>query len=345
MTSTSPQGDPLRCAPSPRCVVCGRQGVELYEGLVDHIFRTPGAWRVVRCPDADCALLWLDPQPLAVELVKAYRNYHTHGRTRRRSLAQLGLSALNTTCKLISRVLDAGSDLGRQRRRLRTMFLDDAPPGALLEVGSGSGRFLDRMRKIGWIVQGTDFDPAVAARVKSRYGLHVDVGDLAQLNYPAASYDAIAMSQVIEHVRDPIGLLQECFRLLRADGRLVLSTPNANGIAHRRYGRHWRGLEPPRHLHVFTPVALRRCARVSGFERLQCFTLSAEAAGIYRASDAIAQAESGRGSASQALSVVRSWVLRYHEYLASLRDPEAGQDTFLIAFKQAAPVIDIPKAQ
>ena len=331
MTSTPPQDDPLRCAPSPQCVVCGRQGVELYEGLVDYVSGTPGAWRVVRCPDADCALLWLDPQPAADELVKAYRNYHTHGRTRRRSLAQLGLSALNTTCKLISRVLDAGSDLGRQRRRLRTMFLGDSPPGVLLEVGCGAGRFLDRMRKVGWTVQGTDFDPAVAARVKSRYGLHVDVGELAQFNYPAASYDAIAMSQVIEHVPDPGSLLRECRRLLRPGGRLVLSTPNALGMAHRRYGRHWRGLEPPRHLHIFTPAALQRCARQSGFERLECFTLSAEAAGIYRASEALARAGAAPSAIAEASGVLRSWVLRYREYRESRHDAWAGQDLFLIA--------------
>jgi SAM-dependent methyltransferase len=187
------------------------------------------------------------------------------------------------------------------------------------------------MRKAGWRVQGTDFDPAVAARVQARYGLHVDVGDLAQFNYPGQSCDAIAMSQVIEHVRDPIGLLQECFRLLRPDGRLVLSTPNALGMAHRRFGRHWRGLEPPRHLHIFTPAALQRCARQSGFERLECFTLSAEAAGIYRASEALAHGGAARSAVAEAGGVVRSWVLRHREYRESRRDAWAGQDLFLIA--------------
>jgi SAM-dependent methyltransferase len=336
MPTISPHLDTIRCDPNPKCIACGHEGVELYRGLTDSLAGTPGTWRMVRCPNARCGMLWLDPKPVADDLIKAYRNYHTHGRARARPPVQLGLSALNTTCKLVSRVLESGSDLGRQRQNLRTMFLADVAPGSLLEVGCGSGRFLNRMREAGWQVKGTDFDPAVAARVKERYALQVDIGDLQDLGYAAGSYDAIAMSQVIEHVPDPIVLLQECLRLLRPDGRLVLSTPNANGIAHRRYGRHWRGLEPPRHLHVFTPAALQRCARVSGFERLKCFTLSAEAAGIYRASDAIAQAEGGPGSASQALSVVRSWVLRYHEYRASLRDGDAGQDTFLIAVKGGA---------
>jgi SAM-dependent methyltransferase len=337
MLTISPPLDTIRCEPDPKCIACGHEGAELYGGLTDSLTGTPGTWRMVRCPNPQCGMLWLDPKPVADDLIKAYRNYHTHGRARARGPAQLALSALNATCKLVSHVLESGRDLGRQRRNLRTMFLTDAAPGSLLEVGCGSGRFLNRMREAGWRVKGTDFDPAVAARVKARYGLQVDIGDLTGLGYAESSYDAIAMSQVIEHVPDPIGLLQECLRLLRPEGRLVLSTPNANGIAHRRYGRYWRGLEPPRHLHVFTPAALQQCARVSGFEKLQCFTLSAEAAGIYRASEAIARADGAHSSASAAGSVVRSWVLRYREYLESRRDAEAGQDTFLIAVKQSAP--------
>lgn len=286
---------------------------------------------MVRCARASCAMLWLDPKPLAADLIKAYATYHTHGR-RPRSAAELGLSALNASCKLASRLLDLGSGLGRQRRRLRTMFIGDGTPGKLLEVGCGSGRFLHRMRRAGWQVRGADFDPAVARRVREKYGLHVDEGDLAALDYPAGAYDVVAMSQVIEHVHDPLALLRECARVLRPGGRLVLSTPNAASLAHRRYGRDWRGLEPPRHLHVFTPNALAECTRASGLRVETLQTLSAESAGIYRASDEIRQARAGQSCAA-ALSVVRSWCLRQIEFRQTRRDPALGQDIFLIAAK------------
>lgn len=331
-SAATPPDVTIRSTPSPACLACGSAGAPLYEGLTDYLAGTPGSWRMVRCARASCGMLWLDPKPLAADLIKAYTSYHTHGR-HARGAAELGLSALNAACKLASRLLELGSGLGRQRRQLRTMFLGSAAPGRLLEVGCGRGRFLKRMHQAGWQVQGTDFDPVAAQQVRDKYGLPVDVGDLATLHYPADAYDAIAMSQVIEHVHDPRALLEECRRVLRPGGRLVLSTPNAMGLAHQLDGRYWRGLEPPRHLHIFTPDALAACVRACGLEVEQLQTLSAESAGIYRADDDIRRAQGGGKRGSAARSVVRSWLLRQREYRLSRRNPNAGQDIFLIATK------------
>lgn len=324
----------LRCEPHPHCLACGSEGIELYDGLTDRLAGVPGTWRMARCARGECGMLWLDPQPVAADLLNAYANYHTHGKMARRDAAQFALSALNSTCRILSRLLELGSGLGRQRRQLRTMYIGALTPGTLLEVGCGSGRFLDRMRRRGWQVHGTDFDPAVAARVQRRFGLRVDVGDdLAGFRYAAGSYDVVAMSQVIEHLADPMSQLRECFRVLRPGGRLVLTTPNALAMAHRLYGRNWRGLEPPRHLQVFTPAALERCVGMAGFREARLATLSAESAGVYRASAELAEVTEGLGIGAKAGVVVRSWWMRLLEYRETLRSPHAGQDILLIARK------------
>lgn len=323
----------IRTQPCPQCIVCDREGAPLYQGLTDYLAGTPGTWRMARCTDPACGLLWLDPKPLEADLIKAYANYPTHGRSRRRDAGRLWLSAVNASCKLASRLLEFGGGLGRQRRALRTMFIGEGEPGTLLEVGCGSGRFLNRMRNAGWNVEGIDFDPGAAAHVKRKYGIHVSVGRLTDMQFPQAAYDVVAMSQVIEHVHDPLALLKECHRVLRPGGRLLITTPNAQSLAHRRYGRHWRGLEPPRHLHVFTPAALERSARAGGFQRLELHTLSAESAGIYRASDEIRALPSPQRPFCATASTVRSWYLRYREYRENLRHPGTGQDILLIATK------------
>jgi SAM-dependent methyltransferase len=84
------------------------------------------------------------------------------------------------------------------------------------------------------------------------------------MNYPADSFDAVIMSHVIEHVPHPRELLTECARVLKPGGRLVMLTPNAESFGLDYYGRCWRGLEPPRHLQIFSQLALEQIAKQAG---------------------------------------------------------------------------------
>lgn len=324
----------IGAAPCPACALCGRDGELLYEGLSDDLLGAPGFWSMRRCSDEGCGLLWLDPKPLETDLVKAYARYHTHTKTAPRGAMQWWLSFVNAACRQASRLLGAFSELGEQRRRMKTMYLDGFSPGALLEVGCGGGRFLDRMRRAGWAVEGVELDPNAASRVQRKYGIPVHTGTLAQVRYASDRFDVVAMSQVLEHAHNPIALLRECRRVLRPGGFLVLTTPNSRSQAHAMYGRHWRGLEPPRHLQVFTPEALERCAHLAGFGEIRTMTLSAESAGIYRASEEIkVRAEGGETAASRTARILRSWWMQHVEFRADRRNRGRGQDILLRAQK------------
>jgi hypothetical protein len=54
--------------------------------------------------------------------------------------------------------------------------------------------------------------------------------------------------------------------VLRPGGLVTLLTPNAVSRMHARFGRHWRGLEAPRHLRIFTPPSLAAVVSRSGLE-------------------------------------------------------------------------------
>src|SRR5205085_11992540 len=86
------------------------------------------------------------------------------------------------------------------------MFLHAPSPGErLLEIGSGNGAMLKKMRKRGWDVTGIEFDPACVAQAQAR-GLNCYGRDLRELALPAESFDAIYMGHVIEHLQDPKSL-------------------------------------------------------------------------------------------------------------------------------------------
>jgi SAM-dependent methyltransferase len=156
---------------------------------------------------------------------------------------------------------------------LELCYLRAQPGGSLLDVGCGSGDWLVQMKARGWQVRGVDFDSR-AVHVARERGLIVESGALDEQLYPDGSFDAVVLNHVIEHVPDPRSTLVECERVLKKGGRLALITPNANSLAHRLLHKDWRGLEPPRHLHIFTPGSMTSLLKQAGFYEARIWTVN-----------------------------------------------------------------------
>jgi 2-polyprenyl-3-methyl-5-hydroxy-6-metoxy-1,4-benzoquinol methylase len=275
----------IRAAPRPACALCGSQGELIHAGQRDRLFGAKGSWTLKGCPDAGCGLMWLDPMPLAEEIGKAYLNYYTHAAPDASSHA--GLFKRSYLCmkrgylahryhyavgdgSLLERLLGRVLYLFPIRRGevdAEVRFLPAVPQGRLLDVGCGAADWLVRMRDIGWQVHGIDFDPR-AVDVAVQKGLSVQCGALEQQGYADGSFDAITLNHVIEHVPDPVATMRQCHRLLKPGGRVVVSTPNNGSLGHRHFGADWRGLEPPRHLHLFSLPSMRQALERAGFRAI-----------------------------------------------------------------------------
>lgn len=339
----------LRTRPCPVCDVCGGKGKPLYSGLADHLFGVPGSWDLKVCTNVACGLMWLDPMPIMEDLARAYETYHTHadgdadadsGSALRRIYrwAREGYRAIhyNYPCdsfgkKLLGLMLSLfpgrAEDAG-----FCAMYLPAMPGGRLLEVGCGTGQMLLAMKDLGWSVEGIDFDPE-AVRNASLKGLDVRLGDLAQQGYGDGVFDAIFMSHVIEHVPDPRALLDECFRILKPGGYLVVVTPNGAGWGSRLYGSHWRGIEPPRHLHIFTPAALSMVADRAGFLGARARS-SARARGMFLASEQLRRGETHVEERRPPLYLML-WaeLMGFLEWLRIFWDRNAGEEAVLLVRK------------
>ena len=149
------------------------------------------------------------------------------------------------------------------------MFLPFLPNGKLLEIGCGSGELLENVRAAGWEAQGIDVDPRAVEHARMK-GLPVTLASGETAQFPDNYFDAVVMSHVIEHVHDPTGLLRECWRILKPNGRISYITPNGRSLLRNMLGSSWFALEPPRHLHIFTPQAIRHLMVESGFELSSC---------------------------------------------------------------------------
>lgn len=324
----------------------------MYGDLDDVLFGAPGRWSIRRCLDLRCSLLWLDPQPIEDDIGRAYAEYYTHGsagggatlpkrvfRRIRAGVLRARLSYTQAAPGAAWRLLAPLGNLypgGSQALAASAMFVA-APNGSssLLDVGCGGGDFLATMQELGWHVTGVETDPRAVERAVRR-GLDVRHGGLEEAAFADASYDAITMAHVIEHVHDPLALLAEAKRILKPRGTLVILTPNGAGWGHRHFGRNWRGLEPPRHIRVHNRGNLSRLLETAGLQPVRVATLAINANAVWSASAAIRAA---RAAAHPRVAERRGMLAGVPAQVAERAllklDPDAGEDLLAIATRTA----------
>jgi len=350
----------IKVVSHPNCYFCGTKGEILYKDLEDRLFGVPGKWAFKRCPNIGCGLVWLDPMPLADQIPKLYEKYYTHKvdrlqpsfivrlyeRIREGILASsFGYDeATRSVFWRISGHILACIPFVKERIGGTIMWLEASQRGRFLDVGCGDGKLLQRMHNLGWNVEGIEPDNDAAEFVRSKFGLNVRGCNLEEAKYPDASFDVISMHHVIEHLADPVATLKECLRVLRQGGRLVLVTPNAVGSGIKRYGPDWRGLEPPRHLYLFTRRSIERSIRDAGFSLQSTRTLSRCAAQFWSNSDQIRHrltsydAKSGhprplRQKVTKVLCLIRRPVYQFLANILLLLNQQSGDEILLIAKK------------
>jgi len=301
----------------------------LYEKLVDRLFGVPGQWSLRECRNPKCGLVWQDPMIVGQDLPLVYETYHTHTET------GLGSDAISPgwAFTLLDRVNARILGLAGERERFRHAFLDDMTPGTLLDVGCGRGHLGAGMQEEGWVVRGPDFDPQAAAYVTQNHGFPVDVGELHEIAYPADSFDAVTVRHVIEHIREPVQFLRECWRVLRPGGRLVVVTPNVGSLGHRIFRENWRGLEPPRHLFLYGTHALRSLALTCDIKPASIFSTAQGASWIFRDSEGIRVGKLDAAS-SWLNTLVKFWRWQFRE-VRQIRQgiDDCGEELILIADK------------
>ena len=128
-----------------------------------------------------------------------------------------------------------------QDRRLE-MILEAAADrihGRVLENGCGVGIYLERLTRYSPMAVGLEYDHPRAREAHQRVDFVVNAAGEA-LPFPSGTIDFILSHEVLEHVRDDRGAVEEMVRALTPGGRIVVFVPN-RGYPFETHGIYWRG--------------------------------------------------------------------------------------------------------
>lgn len=146
--------------------------------------------------------------------------------------------------------------------------------GRLLDVGCGTGQFLNLAKSEGWDVCGLDISAQAARIAKEKYGIRVFTQRPELFDPAGAPFDCATMWDVIEHFKDPAAPLTAMKRLLKDDGVLVIRTPNesaftrtvARGLASLGIKAFLKYVYYTPHYFYFTEKTLKKLLAKTGFK-------------------------------------------------------------------------------
>ncbi|MCX7030037.1 MAG: class I SAM-dependent methyltransferase [Spirochaetes bacterium] len=223
------------------CALCGAREPEPYLAC-----EAPGGspFAFARC--RRCGLVYQDPRPVFEDLRRRYGPeyfaYELANEENFFGLMQLGLA-----------------DIAFDR-----VTAGMPSPRTFLDVGCATGMLLQWVQGRGWEVQGADICRESAEYGERVRGVRIHAGTLEEARFADGSFAVVHFSHLIEHLDDPRAFLREVRRVLRDDGRAVITTPNIAGLQARLFGARWRSAIVD-HLVLFSRPTLRRMLAEEGF--------------------------------------------------------------------------------
>lgn len=231
------------------CPVCGSADYNHFLKGRDLNLNLPGTYVLVRC--TKCGLVYLNPRPTTTETLSTFYP----------DLYDQYTVALDEDGWL--RRLDRMYGLWKRFRFVQTRVPFG---GCLLDIGCATGDFIHYVQhKQGWEAHGIELNTHAASIAQKKLSVRIIGRTLEDTDIPPASYEAVTMWNVFEHVINPRQTIRNIHQILKPDGWLILNMPNLDAHHARLFGIYWIGYEIPRHLNLFNTKSLESLLNEIGF--------------------------------------------------------------------------------
>jgi SAM-dependent methyltransferase len=141
--------------------------------------------------------------------------------------------------------------------------------GALLEIGCGNGFFMRCAQRRGWSeVCGVEPSADAVAKAPEEVKGTIVQDVMRRGLFAAESFDAVCLFQVLDHIPDPVALLEECFAVLRPGGHILALNHNVSAWSARLLGER-SPIVDVEHTYLYSPITMRRVFAKAGFADLR----------------------------------------------------------------------------
>ncbi len=240
------------------CPVCESTALVPFISSHDH-FLTGEEFHIVQC--SDCSLMITNPRPPADSMPHYYRSeeYISHS---------------NTSKGLINRVYKLVRNYSLDKKVALVKRYQGK--GRVLDIGCGTGHFLQRLARHGYQVYGVEPEPSARSFATEQFNLNV-FPDLKSLTDEFSEFRTITLWHVLEHVAHLDAYLLSIKKVLHPEGTLIIALPNPESHDARHYHEYWAAFDLPRHLYHFTRKSMKKLSHKFGFDLLQILPMKFDA--------------------------------------------------------------------
>ncbi len=233
------------------CYHCGESAHTFLLTGQDDLTGKPGNFTYVTCDG--CGLVYQTPR-LKIEHIGDWYDddYIAHRRKKNWGILT----------KFYQRGMDKHD---REKDKLISRYITLNSDSRVLDVGSGSGSFLQRLRQqYNCSAGGIDFKDL--SDLPFYEGVDFHQGLFYEAPHEDNSYDLVTMWHFLEHDYDPVQTLETAARTLKPDGRLVVEVPRLDCVTYKLFGNRWPGVQAPQHTVLYSKEMLTKFAERSGLE-------------------------------------------------------------------------------
>ena len=214
------------------CPICNGLQFKKQLNCKDHAV-SQETFSIVSCET--CGLLITNPRPKDSEISRYYesKNYISHN---------------NNTNGFFNFMYQA---VRKYTTLSKVLFLKAKKGDTILDVGCGTGDFLNKCKKFGMKTRGVE--PAKIAREQAIKKFHLDVSEEVELKkYKDLEFNYITMWHALEHVPKLNTTINQLRRILKNEGKVVVAVPNYKSWDAKHYKEYWAAWDVPIHFWHFS---------------------------------------------------------------------------------------------